>query len=147
MSHLQSINVKEVRDLAEEWFHGVAAGETGRSIARLFRYPDVRLHSPDGQAFSLEDHRQLHTRWTAEKHQLGDFHLIPISDTPPRVRAVGTVYWEATCIEAPSSGSNLIKAVVGEDWIIERRPDSKLCFVLYSSSSFHLLPESAQIQL
>lgn len=147
MSHPQSITAKEVCDLAEDFFHGIASGEPGSSIARLFRYPDARIHAPDGQAFSLEDHRLLHTRWTAEKHLLGDFHLTPISDAPPRVRAVGTVYWEARYIEAPSSGSSLIKAVAGEDWVIERRPDGTLCFVLYCTSFFHLLPESAQVLL
>jgi hypothetical protein len=147
MSHPNSITVKEVCDLAEDWFHGVAAGEPGGSIGRLFRYPDARIHVPDGQVFSLEDHRLLHTRWTDEKHLPGDFHLTSISDAPPRVRAVGTVYWEARYIEAPSSGPSLIKAVVGEDWIIERRPDGRLCFVLYRSSFFHLLPESAKVLL
>jgi hypothetical protein len=147
MSDSQRITVKDVCDLAENWFHGVAAGEPGSSIARLFRYPDARIHVPDGQAFSLEDHRLLHTRWTAEKHLLGDFQLTSISETPPRVRATGTVYWEARYIEAPSSGPGLIKAVVGEDWIIERRPDGRLCFVLYRSSFFHLLSESAQVLL
>jgi hypothetical protein len=147
MSHPESITVKEVCDLAEDWFHGVASGEAVSSIARLFRYPDTRIHTPDGQAFSLEDHRLLHTKWTAEKHRLGDFRLTSISDEPPRVRAVGTVYWEARYSEAPSSGPSLIKAVVGEDWIIERRPDGRLCFALYGNSFFHLLPESAQVQL
>jgi hypothetical protein len=70
MSHPQPITVKEVCDLADDWFHGVASGEPGSSIARLFRDPDARIHTPDGQAFSLEDHRLLHTKWTAEKHLL-----------------------------------------------------------------------------
>ena len=147
MAHPQSITVKEVCDLAEDWFHGVASGEPGGSIARLFRYPDARIHVPDGQAFSLEDHRLLHKQWTAEKHLLGEFHLTTVSDAPPRVRAVGTVYWEARYSEAPSSGPGLIKAVVGEDWIIERRRDGKLCYLLYVSSFFHLLSDSAQVLL
>jgi hypothetical protein len=147
MSQAQSITVKEVCDLAEDWFHGVASGEPGGSIARLFRYPDARIHVPDGKAFSLEDHRLLHTQWTAERHLLGDFHLTSISDVPPRVRAVGTVYWEAMYSEAPSAGPALVKAVVGEDWIIERRPDGTLCFVLYCNSFFHLLPDSAEVLL
>src|SRR6476660_2934389 len=141
----QSITVREVCDLAEDWFHGVASGEPGGSIARLFRYPDARIHVPDGQAFSLEDHRLLHTQWAAEEHLLGDFYLTSISEAPPRVRAVGTVYWEARYREALSSGPSLIKAVVGEDWIIEKRLDGSLCFVLYANSFFHLLPDSAQI--
>lgn len=147
MSYLQSITAQEVCALADDWFHGVASGEHGSSIARLFCYPDTRIYTPDGQAFSLEEHRLLHTRWTAEKHELGDFHLTPISDSPQRVRAVGTVYWEARYLETPSTGSDLIKAVAGEDWIIEKRPDGKLCFVLYCTSFFHLLPESAQVVL
>ena len=61
----------------------------------------------------------LHTRWTAEKHLLGDFYLTTISDDPPRVRAVGTVYWEARNIEAASTEPGLIKAVAGEDWVKE----------------------------
>jgi hypothetical protein len=89
----------------------------------------------------------LHTRWTAEKHLLGDFHLITISNDLPHVRAVGTVYWEARNIEAASSGPSLIKAVAGEDWVIERRPDGKLCFVLYCTTFFHLLLGSATILL
>ena len=72
---------------------------------------------------------------------------MPISEDPARVRAVGTVYWEAQHVEAPSSGSSLIKAIVGEDWIIERKSDGKLCFVLYRNSFHHPLPESARVQL
>lgn len=147
MADPQSIAVEDVRALADDFFHSIASGESGSSLARLFRHPDSRIHTPDGQAFSLEDHRLLHTRWTAERHQLGEFQLMPISDDPVRVRAVGTVYWEAQYVEAPSSGSSLIKAVVGEDWIIERKPDGKLCFVLYRNSFHHPLPESARVQL
>jgi len=66
MSHSQSITVEEVSELADDFFHGVASGEAGSSIARLFRYPDARIHTLEGQAFSLEDHRLLHTRWTAD---------------------------------------------------------------------------------
>jgi len=72
---------------------------------------------------------------------------MPISEDPARVRAVGTVYREAQYVEAPSSGSSLIKAIVGEDWIIERKSDGKLCFVLYRNSFHHPLPESARVQL
>jgi hypothetical protein len=89
----------------------------------------------------------LHTRWTDEKHLLGDFHLTTISDDPPRVRAVGTVYWEARNVKAASTEPSLIKAIAGEDWVIERRPDGKVCFVLYHTTFFHLLPGSATIVL
>ena len=147
MSQPQTITVQEVYDLAEDWFHGVASDESGESIARLFRHPDARIHAANGQTFTLEEHRRLHTKWTDEKHLLGTLHLTPISDDPPRVRAIGTVYWEAKYIEPPPAGPSLIKAVAGEDWIIERLPDGRLCFVLYWSSFYHPLPDSAPIRL
>nr|NQU93095.1 hypothetical protein [Bacteroidota bacterium] len=58
MTHQKSITVKEVCDLAEDWFQSVASDEPGSSVARLFCHPDARIHTPDGQAFSLEDHRE-----------------------------------------------------------------------------------------
>ena len=141
---MKSITLKEIYDLADDWFRSVASGEPGSSIARLFRYPDARIHVANGKAFSLEEHRLLHTTWTDEKHVLGHFYLTSICDDPPRVRAVGNVYWEARYIKAPSEGPDLIKDVVGEDWIIEKRPDGKLCFVLYQNTFDHFLQGSAQ---
>ena len=147
MPNQQNITASEVYDLARDWFHGVTTGESGSTIARLFRYPDARIYAPNGQAFTLEEHRVLHSKWISDRHVLGDFQLISISDDPPRIRATGTVYWEARYIEPLSSGPNLIKAVAGEDWMIERLPDEKLCFVLYCTRFFHLLPESAPVLL
>lgn len=147
MSKAKSITHAEVRALAKEWFHGVAVNEQASSIARLFRYPDIRIHAPDGRAFSLEEHRQLHERWVDEFHQFGDFELTTLCDQPHRVQAVGEVYWEARYLESSGPASRLIKAVAGEDWIIERRADGTLCFVLYWTKYFRLLPDSAPILL
>jgi hypothetical protein len=41
----------------------------------------------------------------------------------------------------------VIKAVVGEDWILERTPAGTLKFVLYINTFHHLLPGSAPLQL
>ena len=144
---MERIALEEIYHLADEWFHSVASGEPGSSTARLFRYPDARIYVDNGQAFSLDEHCLLHARWTDESHVLGDFRLTPLCDAPPRVRAKGTVYWEARYLEAPSAGPDVIKAVVGEDWIVERRPDGKPCFVLYQSIFYHLLPGSAHLLL
>ncbi len=144
---MQAITLKEIYNIAEQWFDSVAAGEPGSSTARLFRYPDARIHTEDGQAFSLDEHRLLLARWTDEKHGLGDFYITSINDDPPRVRVVGTVYWEARYIKAPAPGPDLLRAVVGEDWIVERRPDGKVCFVLYQNTFNHLLPGSARLML
>ena len=58
--------------------------------------------------------------------------------------------------EAPSIGRrsfrerpppNVIKAVVGEDWIIERAASGALKFVLYVNTFHHFLPDSAPLDL
>jgi len=141
------ITLGEVSALAKDWFCGVASDECASSIARLFLYPDARIHAPDGQAFSLEEHRLLHQQWIDESHQLGDFALTTLCEDPCRIHASGTVYWQARYRESPASGSGVIKAVVGEDWVIERRADGTLCFVLYWTKFFHPLPDSASIRL
>jgi hypothetical protein len=41
----------------------------------------------------------------------------------------------------------VIKAVVGEDWIVERLPSGELKFVPYTNLFHHLLPDSAPLQL
>jgi hypothetical protein len=41
----------------------------------------------------------------------------------------------------------VIKAIVGEDWIIERVASGELKFVLYMSTFHQLLPDSAPLQL
>ena len=87
---------------------GTAAYDLGRFKMAFLCEPVVEtrfksLKDVDIWLSPSEDHRLLHTRWTAEKHLLGDFHLTTISDDPPRVRAVGTVYWEARNIEVAST--------------------------------------------
>ncbi len=141
------ITHKEVQGLAMDFFKRNTSGEGVNSIEKLFRHPDTRIHTPDGKAWSLEEHRLMHTKWKDEVHKLGEFKLIPLSDNPTRVRAVRTLYWEARYVDAASSGPDLIKAIVGEDWTIEKREDGSLWFSLNISNFFHILPDSAPILL
>ena len=79
------------------------------------------------------------------RHAFGHFDLTPLNEAPERVRARGTVYWQA---EFPGRlPPNVIKAVVGEDWIIERAPGGTLKFVLYLNTFHHFLPDSAPLDL
>ena len=41
----------------------------------------------------------------------------------------------------------MIKAVVGEDWILERAQGGALKFVLYINTFHHPLPDSAPLEL
>ena len=75
-----------------------------------------------------------------EKHILGFLELTKINDTPERVRANVTVYWEARDCNETSERSP-IKAVAGESWMIERTADG-LRFILYESRTYTLLPGS-----
>jgi hypothetical protein len=61
------------------------------------------------------------------------------------VRARGTVYWQAEFPQRPQP--KVIKAVVGEDWIIERAASGELKFVLYINTFHHFLPDSASLDL
>src|SRR6476620_6012077 len=64
--------------------------------------------------------------------------LTPLNASPERVQARGTVYWQA---EFPGALTpKVIKAVVGEDWIIERAASGDLKFVLYVNTFHHFLP-------
>ena len=62
-----------------------------------------------------------------------------------RVRDTGTVYWQAEFAGRPAP--SVIKAVVGEDWILERTPSGDLKFVLYMNTFHHTLADSAPLDL
>ena len=67
---------------------------------------------------------RIHAQWINERHSFGHFDLTPLNATPERVRARGTVYWQAEFPGRPAP--NVIKAVVGEDWILERAASGAL---------------------
>ena len=80
-----------------------------------------------------------------ELHRSGEFTVTALSASPERVRAVGSVYWQAEYKGRPAP--NVIKAVVGEDWILERTPSGALKFVPYMNTFHHLLPDSAPLEI
>ena len=99
----------------------------------------------NGATIDLDDHAKLHARWINERHSFGHFVLTPLHASPERARATGSVYWEAEDRERPAP--NVIKAIVGEDWIVERATSGELKFVLYVNTFHHTLPESAPLDL
>lgn len=140
------ITLKEVLDHGERWFNTVTRGGSAAAQAAFFRDPHARIYvMASGVAIGLEDHHKLHAQWINESHRFGAFNLTILSTAPSRVRAAGTVYWQAEYPGRPAP--NVIKAVVGEDWILERTPDGALKFVLYMSGFHHLLPDSAPLDL
>lgn len=141
-----TIALDEVIAFADKWFLTVWGGGKAAAQAAFFLYPDSRIYVVQGgETISFPEHEKLHKQWTDERHLFGGFSIATINTAPERVRATGTVYWEARYRDRPPP--NLIKAVVGEDWIIERIPSGELRFVLYMNTFHHLLPESAPLQL
>ena len=133
------ITIGDVRDFGASWFDAVASGASAAGQAQFFLDPHARIYVVwNGVTISLEDHEKLHAKWINERHSFGHFDLTPLNASPARVRARGTVYWQAEFPGRPVR--NVIKAVVGEDWILERQASGLLKFVLYLNTFHHLLP-------
>jgi hypothetical protein len=137
------ITLDEVRDFGSRWFN-TASGGSAADQAAFFLDPHSRIYVLwNGTTFDFEEHRKLHAQWINELHQFGPFTLTPLSASPERVRATGTVYWQAEFAGRPTP--NMIKAVIGEDWILERTPSGDLKYVLYMVTSYHTLQDSAAL--
>jgi hypothetical protein len=140
------ITVEEVVAFADKWFLTVWGGGSAAAQAAFFLDPNARIYVVQGgETISFPEHEKLHRQWTNERHLFGAFNITTLNANPERVRATGTVYWEAQYRDRPPP--NVIKAVVGEDWIIERIPSGALRFVLYINLFHHLLPDSAPLEL
>jgi hypothetical protein len=140
------ITLDEIRDFGMSFFNAVANGATAAEQAQFFLDPHARIYIVwNGATISLEEHEKLHAQWINEHHAFGNFALTPLNATPERVRTRGTVYWQVEFAGRPAP--NVIKAVVGEDWILERAPSGRLKFVLYLNTFHHLLPDSAPLEL
>jgi len=140
------ITLKDVLDHGARWFNTVASGGSAAAQAAFFLHPNPLIYvMATGVAISLDDHHRVHAQWVDEVYHFGPFNLTVLSTLPSRVRARGTVYWQAEYPARPPP--NVIKAVVGEDWIVERTPVGGLKFVLYMNGFHLLLPDSAPFDL
>lgn len=136
-----SITVQDVETHADGWFKCVGSGGTGDEQAAFHMFREARVFAGNGQSYSLDEHHELHQQWTHESHILGSFQITPINADPERVRADGTVYWQARLKDGPSDDSR-ISIVAAESWMIERTRTG-LKFLLYITPSYQLLPDSA----
>ncbi|MGQ3890303.1 hypothetical protein ACQUW5_14970 [Legionella sp. CNM-1927-20] len=142
-----TISKQEVIDLMSR-FHDVVMFEKGdaKSQGEFFLYPEPMIFIPHGEDISLQTNYEIHQKLTDEMHiSLNEWEIIPLTEKPERVRAIGAVYWQGRLID--SSVGALIKCVVGEDWIVQRTAEGVLKIVLYINSYHHFLPDSAPIEL
>ena len=90
------ISVGEMREFGAGWFDAVARGATAAEQAQFFLDPNARIYVVwNGVTISLAEHEKLHAQWINERHSFGQFDLTPLNAAPERVRARGTVYWQA----------------------------------------------------
>lgn len=141
---MEDISPEQFQQFINDFFHAVTIDKTGETIKTFFKNQKGQIVSPNGQAFGFKDHQQLHSIWKNEIHTLGTFTLVKINEDPIRIRATGTVYWQATYNDKASL-MGTIKAVAGEDWIIERLENDRLQFIQYHTTFIQLLPDSADI--
>ncbi len=142
-----AITKQEVVDLVKR-FHDVTMLEkgTGEDQAKFFLHPEPRIFILHGEDISLEQNYEIHQRLTDEVHQVCEqWEITQLSSKPERARAVGAVYWQGRLVD--SDENELIKAIVGEDWIVQRTPNGELKIALYINSHHYFLPDSAPIDL
>ena len=133
--------MSEFHNLLSSFFDSVHCGSQNEEIvASHFAHKHPLIITPDGSYFDIYTHRKLHKRFNYESHQIGEFNLTQLSDSPERARATGWVYFEAKYHKQDSEG--LLKSIVGEDYIIERGKDNRVRFIQYNSTFFAPLPDS-----
>lgn len=139
------ITQDEIFAFGDRWFETVTQFGTADEQAEFFAIESPRIYiTSSGFSCNMAEHEKLHQQWIDEQHAFGNFNITPLSQKPERVRATGSVYWQATYKNKPDQ---VIKAVVGEDWIIERIDSGQLKFILYMNNFHHLLPNSATLVL
>ena len=90
------ITVDEVREFGASWFDAVASGAAAAEQAQFFLDPHARIYVGwNGATIGLEDHEKQHAQWINERHSFGHFDLTALNASPERVRARGTVDWQA----------------------------------------------------
>jgi hypothetical protein len=102
------ITVDDVRDFGTSFFDAVASGASAAEQAKFFLDPHARIYIAwNGATISLKDHETLHAQWINEHRAFGHFDLTPLSASPERVPARGTVYWQAEFPERPPPNADV----------------------------------------
>lgn len=138
------ITIEEIKDFGHKWFEAVKRGSAEEQAAFFLNPNTGIILETTGAIIGFQDHAKLHGQWINEIHVMGNFQILNLNDSPSRVRATGTVYWQAEYKN--QSPPNLIKCIVGEDWIVERVASGELKFVLYINVFHHFLPDSAPLK-
>ena len=140
-----AITEAEVRRLVEDWFEAVRT-EAPLDVQLKHFAPGVKVEAWTGATFDIPRHMELHRGFADEAHRILSLAVTAIEGRSDRVRVEGEVEWEAT-IKANVDEPRRIKAIVGEEWTVERGPGGQARFVHYYSKSIRYLSGSATLDL
>lgn len=97
------ITEDDVYDFGDRWFNTVSSGGSAADQAAFFLDIHSRIYVlSNGTTFSFEEHHEPHAQWIDELHRFGHFRLTPLNASPERVRATGTVFWQAEFAARPA---------------------------------------------
>ena len=103
------ITLDEVREFGTRFFDAVASGASAAEQAHFFLDPHARIYVAwNGATINLKEHETLHAQWINEHHSFGHFDLTVLNASPDRVRARGTVYWQAEFVNPESDSRCLV---------------------------------------
>lgn len=142
---VEPISELEVHDLAEAFFRAVEERAPLQKVEQHFA-PGVRIQAPDGTAYDLEGYLRLHDRWRDETHRVVSLDLEHLPGPIARTTVRANVEWEAT-LNSAEGRPERIRAVISEDWLVERGPGAQPRFGRYVSADVRPLPGSAPIEL
>jgi hypothetical protein len=129
-------------------FHEVSMvrkGTAAEQAAFFLRPEEARVIVPHGEDISMLANYEVHQLLTDEVHiPLEPLDVTMLTGEPERAHSVGAVYWEGRALNSPDA---VVKAVVGEDWIVQRDASGALKIVLYINPFHYFLPDSAQVDL
>ena len=101
------ITLDEVREFGTRFFDAVAGGASAAQQAHFFLDSHAGIYVAwNGATINLKEHETLHAQWINEHHSFGHFDLTELNASPDRVRARGTVYWQAEFPERPRASSS-----------------------------------------
>jgi hypothetical protein len=137
-----AIALDEVLDMAQRYHVVASAPGDLDEVADFFTHPEgVGVHVLHGDDLTIAGVVEALKGFTDHRFiPMEPWTLAQLCDVPEKARVVGAIYWKAHPVGSPDE---VMEAIVGEDWIVERGADGKVRFALYMNTYHHLLPGSA----
>lgn len=139
----QPITKEDVIALSNELFDAIFTMQDPAEQERFFMYRNPIIFIPYGTDLGLENNYEFHQQFIREYQEaFPDVLITALNDEASKVRAKFAIYWEAFISE-----DEVVRAVIGQDWILERNEINELKIVLFINDYHHFLPGSVVLQV